>query len=73
MAGTAVKLEAPVPGAAQQLLMMRCRPGTRSKLGGMEWNDPGSAVRRCALHRVREKREDLDTHAAVYRWPTGLA
>jgi hypothetical protein len=38
-----------VPGAAQHLLVVRCRTGTVAISG-----DPGSAVHRHALHRVRD-------------------
>jgi hypothetical protein len=46
----AAKHASRVPGAAQHEVM-RCRPGTvtRRTLG-----DPGSAVHRFALHRIRD-------------------
>ncbi len=40
-----------VPGAAQRVFVVRCRPGTVTI-----WNGPGSAVHRCALRRARDTR-----------------
>jgi hypothetical protein len=44
-----------VPGAAQHLLVVRCRTGTVAISG-----DPGSAVHRFALHRVRDTENSND-------------
>jgi hypothetical protein len=46
-----------VPGAAQHFFSDALQTRDHSRLG--VWNDPGSAVQRCALHRVREKFQEL--------------
>jgi hypothetical protein len=40
-------------------------PLTRDRSKFRAWNDPGSAVHRYALHRVREKHQDLDFEGQV--------
>src|SRR5580704_1701903 len=44
-------------------------PGFRED---MMWNDPGSAAHRSALHRVREKHQDLDPTGSGAGWGSRL-